>query len=94
MQLIMDVVAENGVPFRVILDTDEDRDGEKGMVYFFDLRYPHTENGQFTGANYRYQTMMEHPRFAGLNLHGGVDNWTLDGDTFNLIFMWLRSFEF
>lgn len=84
----MDVLAENGVPFRVCFIW-----GEKALVEFYDLRYDFTPNGQFTGARYYLDTLMEGNPFSGLMLHGGVDSWRIDGDTMQLIRKWLNSFE-
>ena len=46
------------------------------MVEFYDIRYPHTEYGQFV-SRYYAKTLLPH-RGGGLCLDGGIPNWTLD----------------
>jgi hypothetical protein len=84
---ILDVPAENNVDFRVLVVT---KDEGESTVEFYDRRYPHTVHGQFTGARYYLSTMLEHGSGAGLNLHGGVDDWTLDSVTFRKVRDWLQ----
>lgn len=101
MNFRMDVLAENGVPFRaVFLPFGESENFPavntgQPMVEFYDKRYVnHTPDGQFTGARYNLSDLLEDRRpFSGLVLDGGVDSWRIDGDTFEMIARWLRSFE-
>lgn len=99
--LKMDVIAANGVPFRAVLLTDgvsenygKLNDNGKPEIEFYDRRYGHTPDGQFTGARYYTETLLEdlgwYPgKVGGLNLHGGVDDWTLDAEVYDQILDWL-----
>jgi hypothetical protein len=93
MKFTLDVVAANGVPFRVILDPDTVKYNNRGFVSFWDRRFDFSDNGQKV-CDYAYVTMMESNRFTGLNLFGGETDWQIDADTFNIIWTWLRSFDF
>jgi len=96
----MDVLAENGVAFRVVFlpwGTSENypaAESDVPMVEFYDLRYSHTPDGQFTGGRYNFADMVKDYRsFAGLVLDGGIDEWRIDGDTMHMVRRWLHSFE-
>lgn len=91
----LDVVAENGVPFRVVVLTDGISENygklnDRGLteVEFYDRRYPHTQDGQFTGARYYFDSLTD-THGGGLMLHGGVDDWTLDSITWKTVREWL-----
>jgi hypothetical protein len=95
----LDVVAANGVPFRVLFIPPgvagpnphrTPADSPHATVEFYDRRYEHTEGyGQFTGGHYFASSLLEQHRFAGLNLQGGVDAWTIDAATMDLVRTWL-----
>ncbi|WNN94805.1 hypothetical protein SEA_PHREDRICK_252 [Streptomyces phage Phredrick] len=99
--LKMDVIAANGVPFRAVLLTDgvsenygKLNDNGKPEIEFYDMRDKHTSDGQFTGARYYTETLLEdrgwYPgKVGGLNLHGGVDDWTLDDEVYQQILDWV-----
>lgn len=95
----MDVLAENGVPFRVVFlpwGTSENYPAAKSSVptvEFYDRRYDHTPDGQFTGGRYTLDTIMEGNSFSGLVLDTGSPNWRIDGDTMRLVRKWLNTFE-
>lgn len=91
----LDVVAENGVPYRVVAVVDGKSKnfttaslGDRTLVEFYDRRYTFTPDGQFV-SRYYVDTMLEHS--GGLNLHGGVDSWSLDSVTFRQVRSWLQS---
>ncbi len=93
MNFKLDVMAENGVPFRVVfLPFGENMSGAP-LVKFYDRRYAHTPDGQFTGGRCDLSTILAGDSFSGLNLYGGVPDWTVDGDTMHLVRKWLNSFE-
>ncbi|AXG66315.1 hypothetical protein SEA_ANNADREAMY_232 [Streptomyces phage Annadreamy] len=101
MNFRIDVLAENGVPFRAVFFPFGESEnypsvntGEP-MVEFYDKRYVnHTPDGQFTGARYNLSDLFEDRKpFSGLILDGGVESWRIDGDTFELVVRWLKSFE-
>jgi|SRR5882757_1851690 len=92
--LKLDVVAENGVPFRVVVMTDgisenfgKLNDRGAAEIEFYDRRYMHTPDGQFTGARYYFDSLLDVS--GGLMLNGGVSSWTLDSTTWKLIREWL-----
>lgn len=93
----LDVHAANGIPFRVVyvppgqpslnfprLDADE-----RDLVEFYDLRYPHTPDGQFTGGRYYVDTLLDAD--GGLILDGGVPDWVVDWPNMQVVRGWLRS---
>ena len=55
-------------------------DSDKPLVEFYDVRYPHTEFGQFVSRYYVSTILGDDgygPKNSGLNLHGGVPEWTV-----------------
>lgn len=91
----LDTVAENGISFRVVVLVNGKSEnfstaslGNRTLVEFYDRRYDFTPDGQFV-SRYYLDTMLEHS--GALNLHGGVDNWTLDSVTFRQVRSWLQS---
>jgi hypothetical protein len=88
-----DFTNERGVPFRVVLlaagETNPNYPAATAgepVVEFYDRRYQHTPDGQFTGARYYLRTLTADGRrhnAVGLDLHGGVDSWQMDGETYN-----------
>lgn len=103
MPLNLDFVAANGVPFRAVRLAA----GEHGnypaavatepVVEFYDRRYPHTEDGQFTGARYYVATIMGRDAYGsgagGLSLDGGSPDWTVDALAMALVRSWLGLAE-
>jgi hypothetical protein len=88
---ILDVVAENGVPFRVIMDSIG---GKEATVSFYDRRTNSTVHGQFTGGSYYVSTLLEANSSSGLNLYSGVTDWTIDSATFRLVRDWLYHYTY
>lgn len=89
----LDVVAENGVPFRVVAVVDGKSEnfstasmGDRTLVEFYDRRYNFTPDGKFV-SRYYLDTMLEHS--GGLNLHGGVESSTLNSVTWKTVREWL-----
>jgi hypothetical protein len=101
MNFRIDVLAANGVPFRAVFFPFGESENYpcvktgKPMVEFYDLRYKMgTPDGQFTGARYNLSDLFEDRKpFSGLILDGGVESWRIDGDTFEAVVRWLKSFE-
>jgi len=70
------------------------------MVEFYDRSGHDTDgpgSGQFTGGYYYLTTLLGLDQFGrtpvdgeGLNLHGGVPKWTVDGDAYRIVLAWLR----
>lgn len=90
-QRIIDIVTDRGIPFRVVYGKRAYRDGTVSpyeVVAFYDARYDFTEHGQFV-SDYNPETMLERERGYGLNLDGGVPNWTVDAGAMDLVRSWL-----
>ena len=50
------------------------------------------EFGQFTGAGYYAETLLEsHMPNRGLCLHGGVDGWNVGGEAYDNIIHWVKK---
>jgi len=100
------VIAQNGIGFfaRVIAVGDrygltdsiihDDSHDHGPMVEFYDARYPmHNKPGQFV-SRYYIDTLADRgpARNAfGLNLDGGIDDWTLDGATLETLLEWVTD---
>ena len=90
--------AKNGTPFNVRIVQTGDKYGRNNclthekagtMVEFYDARYPEHEfgfsnRGQFV-SRYYLRTLNKANHDNGLNLHGGVDAWSIDAETFKTI---------
>lgn len=94
-QLIIDIIAENGVPFRVAFGNRMLNDGsleEFPEVAFYDTRYEMSglvhQHGQFVNA-YDIETLLERERGYGLALYGTVYDWTIDAGSMDLVRSWL-----
>lgn len=89
MDQILDITADNGIPFRVVYGHRTFRNGTKStvkVVAFYDRRHPHTEYGQFIG-DYDITTICNH--MGGLDLYGGEPDWTMDDDSMRVVKTWL-----
>ncbi len=99
----LDVRAENGVPFRVLLLTGardapswpRRRNETEPTVEFFDrrvgVRNGFSEHGQFVSC-YTLSTLVDGSgavRQGPITLHGGVPAWTIDAATMWLVGTWL-----
>jgi len=89
------------IPFRVRivekgqkygLNSCLSHDNKEPLVEFYDKRFPHTEHGQFV-SRYYLSTLTERDNSNGLNLSGGVPNWSIDGDTMNQVTAWLKNYQ-
>lgn len=90
-QRIIDIVTDNGIPFRVVYENRVYRSGAiaaKPTVAFYDARYDFTEHGQFV-ADYNPETLLERQRGYAMPLNGDYADWTIDGSTMNLVLTWL-----
>jgi hypothetical protein len=69
-------------------------DGDKPLVEFYDVRYPHTEFGQFV-SRYYVETILSDkgngPKNSGLNLHGGVPEWTVSERHMDIVRAYLKG---
>jgi hypothetical protein len=88
----LDVVASNGVPFRVVYGFRPYLDGLRShtpVVAFYDRRNKgHTGFGQFVSDYYRETLLDRDDRYA-LCLYGSVEEWCVDPRTMETIHSWL-----
>lgn len=99
----LDMTAANGVPFRVVFLPEGKTFGtytkwpedSEPMVEFYDLRY--TKNfgpdGQFV-SRYHVDTILGRSEYGsgvgGIDLYGGVRDWSVDDDTMAKVRAWLE----
>ncbi|WP_431881858.1 hypothetical protein [Micromonospora chalcea] len=96
---VMDVQTAYGIPLRVlavpagVAGPNRFRapaDRAYALVEFYDRRYPRCgAHGQFTGAYYDVPSVLD--TRDGLNLHGGVQSWTVDAETMGAVRRWLSD---
>jgi hypothetical protein len=103
---LLTLTADNGIPFTMRVVRTGDRygkdmqttNGGSPMVEFYDARYPFDTDpdgrvlGQFV-TRYNYTGMgarADQP--TGLNLDGGVPDWTLDRETFSTFMRVAQNF--
>lgn len=90
-QRIMDIVTDNGIPFRVVYENRVYRSGaiaEKPTVAFYDARYDFDAHGQFV-SDYDRESLLERRRGYGMDLQGDVPNWYIDAGSMDLVLRWL-----
>ncbi len=67
---------------------------DKAHVEFFDAGHEETQFGQFTGASYFAETLLEsHGQHVGLMLWTDVPAWHLDADTMTVVRDWIAGLE-
>lgn len=78
-------------------------DSDRATVEIYDARFKdggafHPTYGQFTSASYRAETFLGRdewdsgePGRYGLNIYGGVDDWTLDAATYLAAQRWVAQ---
>jgi hypothetical protein len=93
MNLKLDVVAENGVPFRVVVLVDGKSEnfqtaslGNRTLVEFYDLRHKHTPDGQFTGHRIYLDEALESSEYC---MSWTEDSWGMDSRTSRVVREWL-----
>ncbi len=67
---------------------------DKPLVEFYDVRYPHTEFGQFVSRYYVSTILGDDgygPKDSGLNLHGGVPEWTVSERHMDIVRAYLKG---
>ena len=82
------VTNDNNITFNVVLSKDKK---DQNLVSFYDTRYNHTQYGQFVGRYYAntllglegWSSRGSSIRDRGLNLHGGIDDWSINADNAN-----------
>lgn len=100
---LLDIVAANGVPFRVLYlpaGTEgpnahrHPATSEKATVEFYDRRYEHEAGlGQFV-SSYYVDTALGTDGYGhgegGINLAGDVADWTVDAAAMRIVRAWLK----
>lgn len=93
-EYVLDIVAANGVPFRVVYGKRPYLGGSYSateVVAFYDRRHVGmTDHGQFVSDYYAESLFEDHSIGYDLNLYGGVDSWVIDYTTMRLVRSWLR----
>jgi len=79
--------SRSGITFNA--EVKIEANSEKSTVKFYDTRYPHTPLGQFTGGSYYLSTILEVK--GGLNIHGGVPDWSISAEPFQRFLVALRE---
>ena len=82
------VTNDKNITFSVVLSKDKK---DQNLVSFYDTRYDHTQYGQFVGRYYAntllgldgWSSRCSSIRDRGLNLHGGIDDWSINADNAN-----------
>ncbi len=82
------VTNDKNITFSVVLSKDKK---DQNLVSFYDTRYDHTQYGQFVGRYYAntllgldgWSSRGSSIRDRGLNLHGGIDDWSINADNAN-----------
>lgn len=97
---IVHITSKTGVRFCARLLTEGDVYGLSGAlawehedrpgVEFYDTRYPISVYGQFVGR-YFVETLLERDEHVGLDLHGGVPDWSIDADAMDVVRAWLKA---
>jgi hypothetical protein len=72
-----------GLEFKLVHDRAEP------LIEFYDMRYPHTQFGQFV-SRYNMDTLINSYN-AGLCLHGGEMTWTLTQKSFAAVRKWIND---
>lgn len=102
---ILDVVADSGIPFRVLaiprsVEGPNRHRAPAGrdhtLVEFYDRRFLiDGEHGQFTGGGYYVDTILGRDGFGrgegGLCLDGGIPAWSIDEVTMSFVREWLAA---
>jgi len=90
----LDVVAENGVPFRVVVLVDGKSENfntaslsNKSLVEFYDRRYDFTPDGQFTGHRIYLDTALEASVYT---MSFDQPSWQMDSRTSRTVRDWLH----
>lgn len=89
--LRMDVVAANGVPFRLLLDPGYVSDKTRvGLVRVYDLRYAFGPDGQLTPGGTAALSLLAADNWRKpWNFNAGIPDWTIDGTTMRAVREWV-----
>lgn len=102
MMMKLDVRTVTGVPMRVIYlpagmpsmhypAEYDPNNATTARIEWYDKRFAHTTDGQFTGGRYYLKDMLAMADGVGLMLQTDVDAWGIDGPTMDLVKTWLRN---
>lgn len=64
---------------------------KEATIEFYDLRYPHTSEGQYISGYYAESLLeeIESIKNNGLDLMGYVDSWKIDSTACKIVLNWL-----
>jgi hypothetical protein len=88
-------VESRGITFRVVLLLDGQSinypaaSDDKPLVEFYDTRFRHKPEGQFV-SRYYLDTLLSGAE-TGLNLAGGVPDWSIDKPGMDVVRRWRRQ---
>jgi hypothetical protein len=94
----LDVTAHNGITFRVVLLLDGQcvnypaASDTRPLVEFYDTRWEHTPDGQFV-SRYYLSTLRDSGHDSGMDLDGGVADWTIDRHSMKVVNRWLAHHD-
>jgi hypothetical protein len=65
------------------------------LIVCYDATYAghpgHEELGQLTGGKYYLTTLLEREAGVGLDVHGGVPEWTVEAEAMDVVGQWLAT---
>ncbi|CAE6822499.1 hypothetical protein R70006_06271 [Paraburkholderia domus] len=94
----MQVTNDDGIRFNVRMVRQGDTYGrgesfvhfsEKSMVEFYDARHDHSDRGQLV-SRYFAETLLERDSTYGLQLDGGVREWSLSAESMHEVTAWVE----
>jgi hypothetical protein len=92
MENILKITNRHGIPFNVIIRDEKPCAGCDKAVLIYDDRFHNSpewkEFGQFVSSYYT-KTFLEIQ--SGLNMQGGVPNWTLDAENVQKVQEFIRE---
>lgn len=84
----------SGIPWNVVCDYSSEYRPEKPLVTFYDARYqgPYDNDGlgQMVSCYYAY-TLVDFEDGYGLDLHGGVPDWSVDAKFIRILVAMLEQ---
>lgn len=92
-------VESNGTHFNVRIVRQGDKyglndcityQGTEPLVEFYDSKSSHSALGQFV-SRYYMTTLLEGNSHCGINLDGGVPEWTIQAEPMKIVIEWLKS---
>lgn len=95
---VLDLISDRGIPFRFVLqragsalerNPGRPYTSRHDVVCVFDLRFPHTANGQFV-ADYHVNTLSEREP-TGIRFYTPIPEWSIDYIAEGILQRWLAN---